>query len=115
MRSNSNIVCGIQNLKMAVEYFEDFQRQHSGSKGANLFKDYCRRVNWILNDLVTHPFLPDVVREGIKQEINSDIFAVPAITEKIALLSPEKREILEQVIETLLSGAELILEDKTNE
>ena len=115
MADNSNIVCGIHNLKLAMEYFEDFQRQHQGTKGANLFKDYCRRINWMLNDLITHPFLPENVRMGIKHEINSDLLAIPAITEKIALLKPESRESLEEIIETLLSGAELIVENNKNQ
>jgi FixJ family two-component response regulator len=53
--------------------------------------------------MITHPQLPDVVREGIKREINSDIFAIPAIHEKIALLNPKHREVLEEFIDELLS------------
>jgi hypothetical protein len=52
--------------------------------------------------MITHPQLPDVVREGIKREINSDIFAIPAIHEKIALLNPKHREVLEEFIDELL-------------
>ena len=110
MSHQSNIVSGIHNLKLALEYFEDFQRSHSGTKGANLFKDYCRRINWMLKDLVTHPSLPEEVRQGIKDEINSDLFTVPAIAEKVALLKPESREAIEELIDTILAGAEVTVE-----
>jgi len=114
MADNSNIVCGIHHLKLAMEYFEDFQRQHPATKGATLFKVYCGKINWMLNDLITHPALPEVVREGIKKEINSDLLAIPAIAEKIALLKPESREAVEDLIETILGGAELIIENNKN-
>ena len=110
MSKTNNIICGIHNLKMAVDYFEDFQREHKGTKGANLFKLYCSKIDWMLKDLVTHPFLPENVRQGIKNEIESDLFTIPAIAEKIALLKPNSREAVEDMIDTILAGAELTVE-----
>lgn len=115
MAEQSNIVCGIQHLKLAMEYFEDFGRQHPGTKGAGLFKTYNRKLDWILKDLITHPSLPQDVREGIKREINSDLMTVPAIAEKVALLNPESREAVEELIDTILSGAEVIVENKNED
>ena len=112
MSHQSNIVCGIQHLKLAMEYFEDFGRQHPGTKGADLFRLYNRKLDWVLKDLITHPSLPQQVREGIKQEINSDLMTVPAIAEKVALLKPESREAVEELIDTILAGAEVIIENK---
>jgi hypothetical protein len=49
----------------------------------------------------------EFVREGIKKEIASDVFSVPAIMEKIALLNPEQRDGMEQVIDALLKGEKI--------
>lgn len=112
MRSRSNIVSSLQHLNMAKQHMESFTLDNPGTKGANLFALYVKRINWIFNDLFTNPFLPDVVRAGIKKEVESDCFSVPAITEKIALLSPEQRELLEDVIDNVLAGDMLMVNDK---
>lgn len=100
----SNIVSAIHHLKLAQEHFEDFIREHSESKGARLFTNYCNKIRWIHTDLITHPFLPESVRQGIKQEVNSDVLALPAINEKIALLNPVQREAIETAIDEILEG-----------
>lgn len=102
--TGSNIVSAIQHLKIAQEYLEDFMREHQGSKGAKLFGNYKHKIDWILTDMITHPFLPEAVREGIKWEVNSDVLALPAINEKIALLNPSQREAIETAIDQILEG-----------
>jgi len=102
--SGANIINAIQNLKMAQEQFEDFERQFPNSQGSRLFKKYNDKITWIFSDIITHPFLPDIVRSGIKEEIKSDVFAVPAIVEKVALLTPEQREIIENVLDAYIYG-----------
>ena len=93
---SANIIGAIQNLKMAQEQFLDFCRQFPNSQGEKLFKTYVSKIDWVFKDIITHPFLTNEVRVGIKKEIESDVFAVPAILEKIALLKPEQREIIEK-------------------
>jgi len=100
----SNIVSAVHHLKLAQEHFEDFIREHADSKGAKLFRSYSHKIKWIHTDLTTHPFLPEEVREGIKQEVNSDVLAIPAINEKIALLNPTQREAIETAIDQILEG-----------
>lgn len=104
MNNGANIISAIQNLKMAQEQFDDFCRQYPDSQGSRLFKKYSEKINWIFGDLVTNPFITDEVRIGIKNEIESDVFAVPAIIEKVALLTPVQREIIEDVIDAYISG-----------
>lgn len=104
IKSGANIINAIQNLKMAQEQFEDFRRQFPDTKGEKLFKLYSEKINWMFKDIITHPFITEEVRNGIKKEIDSDVFAVPAIVEKIALLTPEQREIIEDVIDAYVSG-----------
>ena len=104
VKSGANIINAIQNLKMAQEQFEDFRRQYPDTKGEKLFKTYSDKINWMFKDIITHPFITEEVRTGIKKEIDSDVFAVPAIVEKVALLTPEQREIIEDVIDAYVSG-----------
>ncbi len=108
---SANIIGAIQNLKMAQEQFLDFCRQFPNSQGERLFKTYVSKIDWVFKDIITHPFLTKEVRVGIKKEIESDVFAVPAILEKIALLKPEQREIIEDVIDAYISGETIKIVD----
>jgi hypothetical protein len=96
---------------MAQEQFEDFCRQFPDSKGEKLFKVYVGKINWIFNDIITNPFLTEEVRSGIKIEINSDIFAIPAIHEKVALLTPEQRDMIELTLDAMINGEEVKIVD----
>ena len=108
---SANIIGAIQYLKMAQEQFLDFCRQFPNSQGEKLFKTYVSKIDWVFKDIITHPFLTNEVRVGIKKEIESDVFAVPAILEKIALLKPEQREIIEDVIDAYISGETIKIVD----
>lgn len=110
MNPASNIVSSVHHLKLAVEHWADFKREKPGSKGAHLFQSYINRVEWIANDLITHPALPQDVRDGIKAEWNSDVFALIAINEKIALLNPEQREMIEELLSCILKGETIQVE-----
>jgi hypothetical protein len=111
VNNGANIINAIQNLKMAQEQFEDFCRQYPNSQGSRLFKKYSDKVAWIFNDLVSNPFLTEEVRIGIKNEIASDVFAVPAIIEKVALLTPDQRDLIESTLDAILSGEEVKIVD----
>lgn len=107
MKGASNIPASIQHLKMAIEHWDDFTREHPGTKGADLFTGYKKRVEWILRDIITNPYLPPEVIAGIKNELSSDVFAVPDIQGKIALLPPEQRDNIEKIIDLVLKGETL--------
>ena len=111
-KGRSDIVSALQQMAMTRDHMASFTRGHPGTKGANLFAGYIKRINWIFNDLYTNPFLDAKVREGIKREVESDVFAVPEITGKIALLSPAQREALEEVIDRVAAGEDLIIDEK---
>jgi hypothetical protein len=114
MKGSGNIVSAIHHLKMASDHFQSFNFEHPGTRGARLFESYRKRIAWIVTDLRTNNDLPDIAREGVKREWDSDVFAVPAIAEKAALLSPGQREFLETMIERLLEGEVFkIIENQT--
>jgi len=115
-KSNSDIVQSLQHLNMAKQHFESFIRDFPGTNGARMFKRYVDKVDWIFNDLLTNPQFSREVTNGIMEEVNSDAYAVVALSEKMSLLPPDKREAMEDILDTLLSGAELTIENKnTNE
>jgi len=111
VNNGANIINAIQNLIMAREQFEDFCRQYPNSQGSRLFKKYSGKISWMFSDLVSNPFLTEEVRIGIKNEIESDVFAVPAIIEKVALLTPDQRDLIESTLDALLSGEEVKIVD----
>lgn len=103
-KRRSDIASAIQHLKMAQMHLESWMMDHPGTKGVQLFRQFVKKIVWMFDQIITNPFLPAPVRAGAQHEIESDVFAVPAITEKIALLNPEQREILEDVIEKAIRG-----------
>jgi len=109
--TGANIISAIQNLKMAQEQLEDFCREIPNSQGQRIFKNYSKKIDWIFNDIITHPFITTEVIIGIKNEIQSDVFAVPAINEKISLLTPDQREIIESTLDAMINGEEVKIVD----
>lgn len=108
--NGSNIISSIHHIRQSYDHLQDFIRSNKGSKGAKLFEGYCKRLEWIYKDLQAHPFLTDEVREGIKHEWNSDVFSPDAIKDKVALLTPDKRELIEALADALLKGEQIQIE-----
>ncbi len=111
----SSIVQAIQHLKQSDEFMNDFVRQAPNTRGAVIFSDYSRKLKWILRDILTFPYFTDEVRLGIRTEIESDAFAVEAIHDKIPLLNPEQRAMLEELVEDMVAGKTITISIKTNE
>ena len=60
-----------------------------------------------MRDIATYPHFTDEIRDGIQKEINSDPLTYRAIMERISLLAPDQRNLLEFVIEDMLSGKQI--------
>ena len=103
----SSVVSCIHHLKLADEYAKDFVRSAPGTRGATIFTDYSKRINWIFRDVITFPHFEDEVRDGMKKEIASDAFSYDSLTEKLALLNPEQRENLDSLLDDILRGKSL--------
>lgn len=110
MRGEADFVAGIQNLRRAYDYWQSFIRDRPGTRGDKLFSQYCKKMEWIIQDLGSNPLFPDIVRDNIRKEWHADQFTSPAIVDKIALLSPEQREVIEEVIETVIRGEHVRIE-----
>jgi len=111
----SSIVQAIQHIKLSREFMSDFIREAPNTRGAVVFSGYHTKLQWILRDILTYPHFPDDVRLGIKHEIESDAFAVEAIHDKIPLLNPEQREMLEGLVEDMLAGKTIEIKIKSKE
>ena len=109
----SSIIQSIQHLKQSEEFMKDFIRQAPNTRGAAIFGGYSRKLRWILTDILTFPYFPDEVRKGIKAEIESDCFAVEAIHDKIPLLNPEQRAMLEELVEDMVAGKTIEIKIKS--
>lgn len=111
MKGSSNVVSAIQSLRQAYDHMDSFVRDFDGSLGASIFKTYQNKIEWIYKDFLTNRHLTEEVRAGMRKEWESDVFAVPAINEKIALLPPEKRDLVEAMIDAILRGEEIELSE----
>lgn len=100
----SSVVSFIHHLKLADEYAKDFVRSAPNTRGSIIFDNYSKRIAWIFRDVVTYPHFGDEVREGMRKEIASDAFSYDSLTEKIALMNPEQREMLEGLLTDILKG-----------
>lgn len=103
----SNFITSIHHLRICAEYMDDIVRQYPGSRAASMFESYSKKIRWILNDIYTHPHFTDPIREGIKKEIESDPLTYRAIMERISLLAPEQRDMLEFVVNDMLDGKQI--------
>jgi hypothetical protein len=115
MKGESDIVSGIQSIRRAYDHWQSFVRERPGSLAERMFGGYCKRLEWIANDLLSCPHFPDLVRDGIRKEWQSDNFSVPAISEKVALLPVDQRAIVEDIIDQLISGKQLEITIETKE
>jgi hypothetical protein len=110
MRGATDIANAIHHLRMAYDHFESFGREYPGTQGARLCKQYSNRIEWVVNDMLTHPHFPAEVREGIRSEWMSDVFTGEAIREKIVQLNPTEREVVERLIDAVIAGERIEIE-----
>lgn len=113
MRSSGTFVEVIHHLKIAKEFLESFIRDKPGTVGERMARQYVAKINWMYNDLITFPNFPDIVRQGIREEWEADPFLSTAINEKLAILNPAQRTAIENIIDEVLKGQEIIVESKT--
>jgi hypothetical protein len=107
MKGASNLVAAIQSIRVAYNNFENFQIEHPDTKGAVLFNSYNKKLEWIYKDFKATTLLPEDIRKAIQEEWESDVLIVPDITEKVTLLNPSQRELVDAMIDAMLKGEEI--------
>lgn len=110
MKGQIALVNSIIHLTVADQYMSSFVNDNPHTRGATIMRVYCDKIRWIQKDLITNPRLPEEVRQGIKNEVTGDVLVIPALAEKMALLSDENRQAVEVLIDGLLSGEKIIVE-----
>lgn len=114
--TGSSIMSAIHHLKIAQEFMDDFVRGHEFyQRGTVKFGEYSRKIAWILNDMATYPHFRQEVRDAIKMELKSDPFTFMSIMEKVALLNPDQRQMLEDIADQVLAGDTIHVTNKTHE
>lgn len=110
MKGQTALANGLMHLRIAQMYFQSFAMEYPGTNGARIFGNYNRKIDWMIKDLQLSPALPESVRNGIKEDMNSDVLVIPALIEKVALLTEENRLSIETLIEGLIAGEKIIVE-----
>jgi hypothetical protein len=113
----SNIVQSIIKLKQSVTHMQvvslilmENVTDGKKPKGVNHFERQIKAIEAIYINTVSIPALTKEVRTAIRNIWNSDEFEVDAIAEKIALLTPAKKEMIEKIVDGLLIGEEITIE-----
>ena len=114
MKGQVALVNTIIQLKVADYYMASFIADtRAQSLGVRMFKKYREKIGWVLQDILTTEALPQVLRDEIRREMNSDVLVMPALLEKISLLNDQSRVALEGIVDSILNGEKLTVE--TNE
>ena len=108
----SNIISAFHHLKVSREYWEDLKRELPETDAEKLANRYIKKIDWCYGDFITIPAFPDAVREGVRLEWSSDVLAIPEIMNKISLLTPDKRSLVEELVDALYRGEEITFEEK---
>lgn len=114
VEKRSNLIQGLHALRIAKENFHCLQLDNKGGLGEKLGKRYEKAIDAIYLDFIYTPQFPNEVREGVRQEWSSDVFAVSAIAEKLALVPPKEREMIERLIECILNGEKISIYETTD-
>ena len=103
----TSLVAFLHHIKIAKEFGEDFNRALSKP----ILRNYITRLDYILNDFQASIHFPDDVRQAIRDELQSDVMIVEAISDRIRLLNPPQREVIEMLIDKIIAGEEVLFVD----
>ena len=99
--SASDIVYAIQGIAKAKTHFESFVRDYPNTPLGKNCRVWLKRIQWIESDMLTCPLFDSQTKEAVRGELVSDPYVTDSIMEKIAILTPEQREAIETVVESI--------------
>jgi len=92
------------HLQMALDYFDDTNRNVPTTIAGKLSIRYAERLKWVINDFATSPKIPSDAAMEFKNELQGDVMFHEAISEKCLNLSIDQKVILENIIDELIKG-----------
>ena len=98
---SKSLTQGSYFLNIALKYFENFEFEcmHEAKRKA---KVWTSKIRWIENDVMCS--ITEKSRNKFREEIkNGDTLFFQAINEKFITLSPANREMVEKIIDRLIS------------
>jgi len=106
MAETSNIVQGFHHLRKAQLNFEVVKSMSHTTFKRQVQSTLIDRIELLKDNFLTHLSFdfPREVKDGINNEWQSDVLAIDNIYNLLHLLTPEKRELVETIIEALLNN-----------
>lgn len=114
MRAKADLITSIHHIKLAFDLMNSFILDNPNTNGSRMFIPYTKKLNWIINDILTNPVFPQIVRDGLRAEWESDSFTILAIDEKLTKLPPEQRENIDLLLDMILAGKKISIHEETN-
>ena len=97
---------GVHHINIAKQYFEDV-RYGTVAEVKAIFNQYIQKCDWIIANMRDR--LTPENRNLILKELD-DSFAIEAINDKLIHLTPEQKEVVEQLIDSMIAGEEIAVE-----
>jgi hypothetical protein len=108
--STYSLAKGLHHINIAKMYFEDLHRSTSGTVKL-MFGQYIQKCDWVYRNIYDR--VSDTSREILKKEMNDSII-IEAINDKIIHLEEKERLFIEDLIDAIIRGEEIIIVDKDN-
>jgi hypothetical protein len=99
---------GIHHINIAKQYFEDLCLGSSFDVKM-IFKQYIHKCDYIISNLKNR--LSSENREILAKELE-DSMSFDAIADKIIRLNIEQRAFIEEILDSMIRGEEIIVTDK---
>ena len=108
----TSITQGSYFLNIALQYFKNFEKDCK--MGAKMrAKSWVQKIQYVENDVMS-AITPES-REIFRQEIkNGDTLFFQAINEKYLMLTPQQRDTIEAIIDKIINGEEIIVENEND-
>ena len=98
-------------IDLARQYFEDVQISTSGEIKM-IFSHYIQKCNWILSNLKDR--LSPANREILVKELETSL-DINAIIDKVVRLDNKQRAFIEDIIDGMIRGEEVVVVDDKNQ
>lgn len=98
---------GMHHINIAKQYFEDVRLGTSGEVKM-VFNQYIQKCDWIMDNLKHR--LTEENRKNLEAELNDSI-SFEAINDKLVRLDSNQRLLLESIIDSLIKGEEIKVEN----